>query len=268
MKLLCVLNTQYNYLIYMDLKLYMANVLREVSIDCVIFGFMSGKLKVLLIRWRSIDKWSLPGGRIFKDEGVDEAVERILYERTGLKGVFLQQFNTFGKTNRYAHYSEEETAEFMVKSLGETRKTLDDLALSRRVVSIGYYAMVNIDKVNPRPDLFSDECSWCEVEDVPKLLFDHNEMIDVALRTIRKDIRHQPVGKLLPERFTLSEIHKLFQTILDDELDRRNFHKLITSYDFLVKLNEKRTGLANKSPYLYRFDFRKYEKALKGGVTV
>ena len=246
----------------------MANVLREVSIDCVIFGFTAGKLKVLLIRWRSIDKWSLPGGRIKKDEGVEEAVDRILYERTGLKGVFLQQFNTFGKTNRYTHYSEEETVEFMVQALQETRETLESLDLSRRVISIGYYALVNIDKVVPRPDVFSDECSWCDIDKVPKLLFDHNEMIDVALGTIRKDVRHQPVGKLLPDKFTLNETHKLFQTILNTELDRRNFHKLITSYDFLVRLKEKRTGVTNKSPYLYRFDFKKYEKALRGGISV
>ena len=252
----------------MDLKKLFANVLREVSIDCAIFGFTAGKLKVLLIRWRSIDKWSLPGGRIYKDEDAEEAAYRILYERTGLKDVFLQQFNTFGKTNRYTHFSEEETIEFMAQALQESRKTLESLALSRRVVSIGFYALVNIDRVTPRPDMYSDECSWWDIDQVPKLLFDHNEMIEVAMKTIRKEVRHQPIGKLLPEKFTLNEIHKLFQTILNAELDRRNFHKLITSYDFLVKLNEKRTGLANKAPYLYRFDFRRYEKALKEGISV
>lgn len=252
----------------MNLKEIITNSLREVSIDGVIFGFTEGKLKVLLIRWRSIDKWSLPGGRIFKDEGVQEAADRILWERTGLKGVFLQQFNTFGKTNRYTHYSEKETIEFAMQALGETRETFESLDLSRRTISIGYYALVNINKVVPRPDIFSDECSWCDIDKVPKLMFDHNEMIDVAMRTIRKEIRHQPIGKLLPERFTLNEIHKLFQIILNTELDRRNFHKLITSYDFLVKLNERRKGVAIRSPYLYRFDFRKYEKALKDGISV
>ena len=249
----------------MNLKEIFSNILREVSIDCVIFGFSSGKLKVLLIRWKSIDKWSLPGGRIYKDEGVEEAADRILFERTGLKGVFLQQFNTFGKTNRYAHYSEKETIGFIEQALGEP---LEELDLPHRTVSIGYYALVNIDKVMPWPDIYSDACLWCDIDQVPKLLFDHNEMIDVAMRTIRKEIRHQPIGKLLPDKFTLNEIHKLFQTILNAELDRRNFHKLITSYDFLVKLNEKRTGVSNKSPYLYRFDYRKYEKALKEGIAV
>ena len=249
----------------MDLRAEFARVLREVSIDCVIFGFTAGTLKVLLIRWKGTDKWSLPGGRIYKEEGVEEAVNRILSDRTGLKGVFLQQFNTFGNTKRNGHYSEKETVGFVERALGETLEGLD---LPRRTVSIGYYALVNIDKVVPRPDVFSDECSWRDLDQVPKLLFDHNEMIEIAMRTIRKDIRYQPIGKLLPEKFTLNEIHKLFQTILNVELDRRNFHKLITSYDFLIKLNEKRTGVANKSPYLYRFDFRKYEKALKDGIPV
>jgi len=249
----------------MNLKEDFAKVLREVSIDCVIFGFTAGKLKVLLIRWKSADKWSLPGGRIYKDEGVEEAVNRILFDRTGLKGVFLQQFNTFGKTERYVHYSEEETLKIAEKALGET---LEDLDISRRTVSIGYYALVNIDKVIPRPDVYSEECVWWDIDQVPKLLFDHNEMIEIATRTIRREIRYQPIGKLLPDKFTLNEIHKLFQTILNTELDRRNFHKLITSYDFLIKLNEKRTGVANKAPYLYRFDFRKYDKALKEGISV
>jgi 8-oxo-dGTP diphosphatase len=239
--------------------------LREVSIDCVIFGFTAGKLKVLLIRWKSSDKWSLPGGRINKDEGIEEAANRILLERTGLKDVFLQQFNTFGKVKRFAHYSEHETREVVERILGES---LEDLDISPRTVSIGYYALVDLGKVVPRPDIFSDECTWWDIDQVPKLLFDHNEMIDIATRTIRREIRFQPIGKLLPQKFTLNEIHRLFETILNTKLDRRNFHKLITSYDFLIKLNEKRTGVANKAPYLYRFDFRRYEKALKDGISV
>jgi 8-oxo-dGTP diphosphatase len=249
----------------MDLKRFFSSVLREVSIDCVIFGFTAGKLKVLLIRWRSTDKWSLPGGRIYKDESVEDAADRALYERTGLKGVFLQQFNTFGKTNRFTNYSEQETADVVERALGES---VDGLDLSRRTISIGYYSLVDIDKVVPRPDFFSDECSWCDIDKVPKLLFDHNEMVEVAMKTLRKEVRHQPIGKLLPRKFTLNEIHKLFQTIMNTELDRRNFHKLITSYDFLIKLSEKRTGVANKAPHLYKFDFRKYEEALKEGVSI
>lgn len=248
-----------------ELKKIFDRVLKEVSIDCVIFGFSAGKLKVLLIRWKGSDKWSLPGGRIYKDEGVEEAVNRILLDRTGMKDVFLQQFYTFGKTKRSSHYSEKETVKVLENAIGNSLKDID---LSPRTVSIGYYALVDIGKVVPRPDLFSDECKWFDIDDIPKLLFDHNEMIASAMRTIRKDIRFQPIGKLLPSKFTLNEIHKLFETILNTTLDRRNFHKLITSYDFLIRLNEKRTGVAIKAPYLYRFDFRKYDKALKEGISV
>ena len=247
------------------LREYFARQLREVSIDCVIFGFTAGKLKILMIRWKSSDKWSLPGGRVNKDECIEEAADRILLERTGLKDVFLQQFNTFGKVNRYPYYSEDETRQIVERILGES---LEDFDLSPRTVSIGYYALVDIGKVVPRPDIFSDECTWWDIDQVPRLLFDHNEMIEIATRTIRREIRFQPIGKLLPQKFTLNEIHKLFETILNTKLDRRNFHKLITSYDFLIKLNEKRTGGANKAPYLYKFDFRRYEKALKEGISV
>jgi len=248
-----------------ELKKIFASVLKEVSIDCVIFGFSAGKLKVLLVRWKGSDKWSLPGGRILKDEGVEESADHILLSRTGMKNVFLQQFYTFGKTKRYTHYSEEETLNVVRAAMGGPIKDLD---ISPRTVSIGSYALVDIGKVVPRPDFLSDECRWFDIDEIPKLLFDHNEMVVSALRTIRRDIRFQPVGKLLPSKFTLNEIHKLFETILNTKLDRRNFHKLITSYDFLIKLNEKRTGVANKAPYLYRFDFKKYEKALKEGISV
>ncbi|MEI9917481.1 MAG: NUDIX domain-containing protein [Bacteroidota bacterium] len=248
-----------------ELKDIFDKVLKEVSIDFVIFGFSSGKLKVLLIRWKSSDKWSLPGGRIYKDEDIEDAANRTLLERTGLKDVFLRQFNTFGKTNRYPFYSENETIEIVENALGEKLEHID---LPARTVSVGYYALVDLGKVVPKHDLFSEEIQWWDIDEVPKLLFDHNEMIDIATKTIRREIRFQPIGKLLPQKFTLNEIHKLFETILSAKLDRRNFHKLITSYDFLIKLDEKRTGVANKAPYLYKFDFRRYEKALKEGISV
>lgn len=252
-------------LIANKLREVFARSLKEVSIDCVIFGFAAGKLKVLLVNWKSSDKWSLPGGRINRDEGIEEAVNRILLERTGLNGVFLQQFSTFGKLDRHTHFSKEETRYMLERILGEP---LEGFHMPQRTVSIGYYALVDIGKVSPRPDILSDECRWWDIDEVPKLLFDHNEMIDIAMRTIRREIRFQPIGKLLPAKFTLNEIHQLFETILNTKLDRRNFHKLIMSYDFLIKLNEKRTGVANKAPYLYKFDFKKYDKALKEGVSV
>lgn len=245
------------------MKEYFKNVLKEVSVDCVIFGFQAEKLKVLLLRWKGTDKWSLPGGRILKDEALNDAVIRILKERTGLKDVFLQQFNTFGDTNRSRYYSPEETARYIETALGEDPANFD---LSPRTISVGYYALVDINEVKARPDLYTEECQWFEIDDIPRLLFDHNEMIETAHVTLRKEMRFQPIGDMLPEKFTLNELHKLFQSILNTNVDRRNFHKLVTRYDFLIKLPERRTGVANTSPHFYRIDYKKYRAALKKGI--
>jgi hypothetical protein len=108
---------------------------------------------------------------------------------------------------------------------------------------------------------------WCEIAEVPDLLFEHNDMIELALVALRKDLRYLPIAKLLPQKFTLREMQKLYETILNRKFDRRNFHKLLMSYDFLVKLSEKKMGTANKSPHLYQIDFEKYETALQDGIS-
>jgi hypothetical protein len=138
----------------------------------------------------------------------------------------------------------------------------------RRVVSIGYFALVEFDQVQPTPDWFTDECRWWSLADVPNLLVDHNEMIERALKALRQRARNQPVGyNLLPEKFTMPELQRLYETILDRQFDRRNFQKLLMSYDILERLEEKRVGAANKSPYLYRFVKEKYDRAVADGVS-
>jgi len=247
-----------------SIRAYLEKTLKEVSIDCVIFGFHAGELKVLLLKWKGTGLWSLPGGRIFPEEAVSAAATRILKERTGLEDVFLQQFHTFGDVSRYKNYSEIETRKQVEIAFGDN---FNNIKLSMRVISIGYYALVEFEKVTAIPDFYTDECKWWDFNEIPALLFDHNEMIETAIQTLRKEIKNQPVGNLLPAKFTLGEIQKLYETILNKQFDRRNFHKLLMSYDFLVKLPEKRTGAANKSPHLYRFDYRKYKKALANGIS-
>lgn len=242
---------------------YLENCLKEVSVDCVIFGFDGSTVKVLLSKWKNIDYWSLPGGRIKKMEALNAAAQRILQERVGLKEVFLQQFNVFGEINRCEHYDELETTKLIEKSIGEN---LSKIPIKHRVLSVGYYALLDINKVKAIPDEYTEECRWMELNEIPLLLFDHNEMIDLAIRTLRREVKYQPIGNLLPDKFTLAEIQKLYESVLDKTFDRRNFYKQITKQDFLVKLAEKRTGSANKSPNLYRFDQSKYEKALEAGM--
>jgi 8-oxo-dGTP diphosphatase len=236
---------------------FKTNYLSSVSIDLVIFGFHDGQLKVLLLRWKGTDDWCLPGGRILHEENLDEAAYRSLRERTGLSEIFLQQFHTFGDVMRYKNFSKQET----LLKLGLPDEAQRELVT--RDVSVGYYALVEFAEVTPTPDFFTEECRWWDVDQIPLLLFDHNDMITIALKTLRRQLSYQPIGyKLLPEKFTMPDLQQLYETILGQELDRRNFQKRMLGYNILERLEERKFGGAHKAPYLYRFDKEKYEKAL------
>ncbi|QHV95859.1 MULTISPECIES: NUDIX hydrolase [Spirosoma] len=236
---------------------FKTNYLSSVSIDLVIFGFHDGQLKVLLLRWKGTDDWCLPGGRILHEENLDEAAYRSLRERTGLSEIFLQQFHTFGDVMRYKNFSKQET----LLKLGLPDEAQRELV--SRDVSVGYYALVEFAEVTPTPDFFTEECRWWDVDQIPLLLFDHNDMITIALKTLRRQLSYQPIGyKLLPEKFTMPDLQQLYETILGQELDRRNFQKRMLGYNILERLEERKFGGAHKAPYLYRFDKEKYEKAL------
>jgi 8-oxo-dGTP diphosphatase len=228
----------------------------QLTLDCVILGFHKEQLRVLLLRWKGTQEWSLPGGPIWQTESVDAAAYRILKERTGLDQIFLQQFQIFGEVTRY--------------NLPEIKTKLQHLITPdkwyHRAVSIGYYALVDYSKVSPMPDLFTDECQWCDVKEIPNLLFDHNLIIQSALKALRMQLSWQPIGlNLLPEEFTMPELQRLYETILDRPLDPRNFHRKITSLGILERLEERRKGGAYKSPYLYRFNKEKYQAVLQEG---
>ncbi len=228
--------------------------LRHLSVDCVIFGFHENELKVLLIRWKD-GPWCLPGGFVKKEESIDTSASRILEERTGLDDIFLQQFHIFGDPHR-----EKNKKDFNSKLKGSW--------IMDRFVTVGYYALVEYSKVNPEPDWLSDECEWWDIHSIPSLVYDHNAILDKALEVLRFSLNDHPIGyNLLPEKFTMPELQRLYETILDKEIDRRNFQKKILSLDILVRLEERKTGGAHKAPYLYRFDKRKYDRALKEGLT-
>ncbi|MFI5185967.1 MAG: NUDIX domain-containing protein [Chitinophagales bacterium] len=235
--------------------------LPSLSLDCVIFGFHEDQLKVLLLRMKNAKPWSLPGGFIFKNEDVDEAAERVLKERTGLSKIFLQQFNVFGKPKR-------SDSDFHRKVLRKDGIELsDDHWLFRRFVTIGYYALVEYSYVNPKPDNFSDLCLWRDVNDLPEMMMDHLQIVQKALHTLRLHLNYHPVGyNLLPQKFTMPQLQKLYETILDKRLDRRNFQRKILSYNILKRLKEVKKGVAHKAPYLYRFDLRNYQNALQQGL--
>lgn len=233
------------------------------SVDCVIFGFHSGQLKVLLLKMKNAEQWALPGGFVLKNEHVDTAATRVLQARTGLENIFLRQFYLFGDTRR----NDMQLNEHLLKLQGVVCN--EDHWFLQRFLSLGYYALVDFSETIPRPDAISDACQWWDLHEVPALIHDHNQILKKALETLRTQLNYQPIGyNLLPEKFTMPELQKLYETILGKELDRRNFQRKILSYNILKKLNEvRKSGAAHKAPFLYSFDLEKYHKALDEGFN-
>lgn len=230
--------------------------LAHLSVDCVIFGFHENELKVLLLQWKDSKRWCLPGGFILNDEHIDNAAVRILKLRTGLDKIYLRQFYAFGDPAR------DRKKHGIKPPSGIAKSWLMD-----RFITIGYWALVEFSKVVPTPDEFSSSCRWWDINDVPKLILDHNQIIDKALISLRTHLNDYPIGKdLLPDKFTMPELQRLYETILDKSIDRRNFQKKILSLDILDRLKELKQGGAHKAPFLYRFNQKKYESALKQGL--
>ncbi len=234
--------------------------LRHISVDCVIFGFHTNELKVLLLKAKYAGKWALPGGFILKDEHMDEAAKRILEQRTGLMEIYLQQFHVFSEPGR----STKRVNKQFLKNAGIEG---EESWMFDRFITVGYSALVDFTKAQPVADIFSDACEWFDIHKVPEMILDHNLILDTALNSLQLQLNYQPVGyNLLPEKFTMPELQKLYETILGRTLDRRNFQRKIISTGILKKLNETKKGVAHKAPYYYKFDLRKYQKALKAGM--
>lgn len=233
-----------------------SEVVPQLTLDCVIFGFHSGQLKVLLVKWKGTECWSLPGGTVRQNESLDDSASRILTQRIGLRNIFLRQFYTFGSTNRY----DKQVVAEKLAALIPTHFWYD------RAISVGYYALVNYLELEPTPDEMSDFCEWKGMDEVPALLFDHNEILKTALDCLRKEIGHQPIGlNLLPLKFTMPEMMRLYEAILGRRIDPRNFQKKILNSGVVIKCPEVKKGGAFRSPYLYTFDKEKYQEVLQSG---
>jgi ADP-ribose pyrophosphatase YjhB (NUDIX family) len=235
--------------------------LPHLSLDCVLFGFHQNQLKVLLSRLKGREEWGLPGGFVGKEETAEYAAKRVLKERTGLDHVFLQQFHVFSEPDRGNQLK-------TLESLREESKAHFNIEWFRqRFISIGFYALVEFSQASPSPDSFSDACQWWDLDTVGRLMLDHNLILQKALETLRLQLNYQPIGyNLLPDTFTMPELQKLYEAILGKKLDRRNFHRKITAYGIIRKLNERRSGVAHKAPDLYSFDLDKYNQALREGL--
>lgn len=227
----------------------------HISVDTVIFGFNGDQLKVLLLKMKFNHQYFLPGGYMKKEENLDSAAIRILRERTQLDKIFLQEFAVFSELNR----SEEAFKDFS-----------DDLWHKKRFISVGYYALVNHKDVSPIGDELSESCDWIILDELESqnITMDHKQIIEKALNTLREQISYKPIGlNLLPEKFTLSELQKLYEAILGRTLNRGNFYRKIKNIGILKKLDEKRKGGAHKAPDLYTFDQENYFKILENGIN-
>ncbi|MCB2379314.1 NUDIX domain-containing protein [Hymenobacter sp. BT635] len=240
--------------------------LPHLSIDCAIFGYHDHELKTLLIRHHGQENWSLPGGYIGRHETLTEAAHRILAEKTQLTGLFLQQFYTFGDSaTRMNNIKTEQTHNTTYSKVGVSLSP--GHWLSERTLSIGYYALVDYLQVVVTPEFLVDEYCWLNVADIPQeLVYDHNEIIQKALLTLRAHIFQQPIGyNLLRDKFTLPEIHSLYETILCKQIDRRNFRKKLLTLGLIRQLDEQKKIGPHRSPFLYEFDLENYSRALEDG---
>jgi len=212
-----------------------------IAVDCIIFGFDKGQLKLLLLK-RNFEpakgKWSLAGGFLKKDENLIDAAERILLDLTGLGDVYLEQLQTYGQIDR---------------DPGE------------RVVSVAYYALIEVSELD-QALVEENAAQWLTIDEVPEMIFDHGDMVAKALRRLRRKAKIQPIGfELLPDKFTLPQLQSLYEAIYQKELDKRNFRKKILSLDLLEKLNEKDKSSSKKGAFLYRFEQAKYDELTAKG---
>ena len=234
------------------------NINPTISVDCVIFGFSTNQLKVLLIERNYTDRsgiefndHKLPGDFISIDEDLDLAASRTLEEFTGLRNIFLSQFAVFGKPDRI---SNQVDMEWLLDTTGFE---------IHRVVTVAYYSFINIGETNT-DFAIKNNASWIDVNQVPDLSFDHADIIQEGLKHLQKSLRSEPIGfEMLPERFTIRELQTLYEVILGCTLDNRNFRKKILKSSYLVQLDEKQTGVAHKPAYYYRFDRSIYEEHKK-----
>jgi len=215
-----------------------------LTVDCVVFGLDDGDLKVLLVQ-RDLEPfsgwWSLPGGFVRIDETLDEAARRELAEETGATNVYLEQLYTFGEINRDP---------------------------SGRVVTVGYYSLVKLSDHRIRSATDARKAAWFNVGDTPTLAFDHKQILDAAYQRLRAKVRYQPIGfELLPPKFTLTQLQKLYEVILDRPLDKRNFRKKLLAMGVLIELNEIEQDVAHRAARLYSFDKAKYDRMVKRGFN-
>lgn len=227
------------------MEFYAQHPRQLVAVDSIIFGFdeTDREMKILLLK-RNFEpekgKWSLMGGFVNSNESVDDAAQRVVTQLTGLSHVYMEQLYAFGNLNRDT---------------------------GGRIISIAYFSLLKIND-HDRQLVKDHGASWISLSELPALIFDHNEMVDKALRKLRIRARTQPIGfELLPDKFTIPQLQDLYEAIYQVPFDKRNFRRKLLTMELLEKLDEKEKFTSKKGAYYYRFNQHKYEQLLQKGFN-
>jgi 8-oxo-dGTP diphosphatase len=224
-----------------------SDYLGHIAFDSVIFGFSGERLKILIIRYHT-GLFALPGGFVGQAENLNDAVRRGLYERTGLKDIYLEQFYTFGDVNRY----QPEVLKTILQANG--LDSSENQWLLERFISVAYYALINYKEVVPKPDALSDSCEWYDIEQLPQLILDHHAIVQKAIETLRGNLDKKLLGiNLLPEKFTMKELQHVYEAILGQKLRRTTFQRKMIAAETLIRHEKRFSGKAHKAPFLYSF---------------
>lgn len=237
------------------MKAYIPNL----SVDCVVFGFDYKKLNVMLTKRELKDPlsqeviftdYTVQGHHVLEGEAIDQAASRVLKDKTGLDNIFLEQFQTFGDLGR------------MENEKDQMWTRLRYPMIAHHVVSVGYYSLVDSSII--KPDEQHANTQWFPVDKLPPLGFDHEKMIHMALDFLRTKLRREPIGfELLPEKFTLGQLQKLYECVLGNKFDRRNFRKKVSQMKYVIPLDEKQKGVAHKPAQVFIFSKDVYERTKK-----
>lgn len=236
----------------------MREIIPNLSIDCVIFGFDGEHLNILLNERKikgeneneTLIDYKLMGQQVYTDETAEEAAQRVLKEVTGFDNIYLEQFHTFTELDRFSKKKDRD----WVRDLNPK--------ISSRVITIGYYALVDCKKFTPDDE--HSNISWFPVNKIPELAFDHKKILHKGLEMLRLKVQHDPIiFELLPEKFTLTELQSAYEGIFNIKFDRRNFRKKIQLMKFIIALDEKQTGVKHKPATIYIFSRDVYERTKK-----
>jgi len=224
----------------------------DVSVDCALFGFDGGSLKLLLIRQKTAEggplseenlQMALPGDFVHDQESLDAAAARVLLELTGLDDVYLKQFHAFGSPNRVKGLKDQQ----WLRTFREHPEN--------RVMTVAYFGLVSLHEHTPKASSFAGDADWIDVDAIPNLAFDHDDIANMALATLKEQLESKHIGfEMLPKKFTLRQLQSLHETVLDKKLDKRNFRKNVKRMDHVVPLNEKEEGVLHKPAQLFTFD--------------